>query len=180
MSRSFWIKAHLLAAAFFSPVLIIMATSGGLYLLGIKGNVSTTPVPITSEATLDLDSTTLEEDVRSLLGGIDNEFAFEYLKISGSTLITRPTSRDYYTIEVGAGSLTASYNEPDFVKHLVELHKGHGPTLFKDFQKVMALALLFVLLSGAWLGISSPTLRNMTAATVGSGLIITLMLASLG
>ena len=42
---------------------------------------------------LDLDSATLEEDVRRLLAGQGIDHRFEYLKVSGNTLTTRPTSR---------------------------------------------------------------------------------------
>jgi len=178
VSRSLWIKAHLLAAAFFSPALIIMAISGGLYLIGTKGSVQQTPVQATPDMTLDVTSPQLEQDVRNLLSGIDADFEFEYLKISGNTLTTRPTSRDYYTINAGTDALTITHNTPDLVKHLVELHKGHGPLLYKDFQKVMAIALLFVLLSGAWLGLSAAGLRSMTAVTMFSGLAVTLLLAT--
>ena len=38
MSRKLLINIHLYLAAFFTPVLLIMAISGGLYLMGIKGS----------------------------------------------------------------------------------------------------------------------------------------------
>lgn len=34
--RTFLVKVRLTIAAFFAPMLLMMATSGGLYLLGIK------------------------------------------------------------------------------------------------------------------------------------------------
>jgi hypothetical protein len=62
---------------------------------------------------------------------------------------------------------------------MIELHKGHGPTLYKDFQKAMAVALVFVLLSGAWLGVSSKGLRIKAATTIGAGLLVYLGLVFL-
>ncbi len=37
--RSLWVKVHLYVAAFFLPMLLVMATSGGLYLLGVTGSI---------------------------------------------------------------------------------------------------------------------------------------------
>ena len=42
--RNFWISLHLYAAAFLAPLLLFVAISGGLYLVGIKGTVTSTPV----------------------------------------------------------------------------------------------------------------------------------------
>jgi len=174
--RSLWVKIHLYVAAFFLPMLLAMATSGGLYLLGVKGSVESSPVSLSAVQSLSADSVTLESDVRKLLtaNGIDHDF--EYIKISGNTFITRPTSADYYEFTVHNNELQATLNRPDLIKSLVELHKGHGPLLFKDLQKLMALGLLIVLLSGFWLGASSVGLRIPTLLTTGAGLMIFLAL----
>ena len=60
------------------------------------------------------------------------------------------------------------------VKQLVELHKGHGPGLFKTLQKIMAVGLVIILLSGFWLGVSSEALRAPTLITTIAGLVIAL------
>ena len=174
--RSLWIKIHLYVAAFFFPMLLAMAVSGGLYLLGIKGSAESTPVPLSVMKMVSADSKTLESDVRELLNanGIDHDF--EYVKVSGSTLITRPTSSDYYQIRTRDDALEVTLNRPDVIKTLVELHKGHGPLFFKDLQKLMAVGLLIVLLSGFWLGTSSRALRVPTLLTSIAGLLMFLAL----
>ena len=174
--RSLWVKVHLYVAAFFLPMLLAMATSGGLYLLGVKGSVDSTPVSLSATQMLSADSATLDNDVRELLNanGIDHDF--EYIKVSGSTFITRPTSSDYYELTVLENEVQATLNRPDLIKSLVELHKGHGPLLFKDLQKVMALGLLIILLSGFWLGASSARLRIPTLLTAAAGLFVFLAL----
>ena len=167
--RSLWVKIHLYVAAFFMPMLFLMATSGGLYLVGIKGNVEQESIKLVAPATLKGDSDTLEQDIRNLLTANGIEHDFEYLKLSGNTVFTRPTSRLHY--EFNLGEITSlSRNKPDLQKSLVELHKGHGPLLFKDFQKAMAVGVLIVLLSGLWLGLSSPALRMVTTLITISGL----------
>ena len=176
MTRSFWIKAHLIAAAFFTPALILIAISGGLYLLGIKGEVTQTPVSISAGTKLNFESSDLQMDVSKLLDELNIEHDFEYLKVSGNTVTTRPTSRIFYTFSRTREGVEIAHNRPSLQKVLVELHKGHGPMMFKDFQKAMAFGLLFILLSGTWLGLSSQGLRSTTVAAAGSGLALMLAL----
>ncbi|MFL2537304.1 MAG: hypothetical protein ACJ0RQ_13980 [Candidatus Azotimanducaceae bacterium] len=42
------IQLHLYVAAFFLPMLVAMAVSGGLYLTGNKGSTARTPIEITA------------------------------------------------------------------------------------------------------------------------------------
>lgn len=157
-------------------MILVMATSGGLYLLGVKGSIASTPVELSSPSALSIESGTLEQDVRQLLGANNIEHEFEYIKISGTTLFTRPTSRIHYEFNLSGETVTVSRNIPDLQKSMVELHKGHGPLLFKDLQKAMALGLLIVVLSGFWLGVSSAPLRLSTLLITGSGLAVFLTL----
>ena len=39
MNRKLIISVHMYLSAFFTPAVLLMATSGGLYLTGIKGKV---------------------------------------------------------------------------------------------------------------------------------------------
>ena len=94
-------------------------------------------------------------------------------------LYTRPTSREHYEIVVSGEGLNINKNSPSLQKSLVELHKGHGPRLFKTAQKFMAGGLLLVLLTGAWLGLSSRILRTRTSIMIGIGTIATIVLATL-
>jgi hypothetical protein len=178
--RSLWIKIHLYVAAFFLPMLFAMAASGGLYLLGFKGSVDSSPVSLLTIKLLTADSETLDNDVRELLNSNGVEHDFEYIKISGDKFITRPTSTDFYELTIHDNEVQATLNQPDLIKSLVELHKGHGPLLFKDLQKLMALGLLIVILSGFWLGASSAGLRVTTLLTTLAGLLVFLVLGFTG
>ena len=175
--RNFWISLHLYTAAFFAPALLFVAISGGLYLVGVKGTVTSTSVAVPSGVGMNPASASLETDVRALLRAIGVTHDFEYVKKSGNTLYTRPTSRTHYEISVAADAVTVKHNVPDLQKRLIELHKGHGPLWFKDFQKVLAVGVLFIVLSGLWLGLSSAGLRTRTIATGVIGLTVCLILA---
>ena len=162
MDRKTFITIHMVLSAFFAPMILLVSISGGLYLLGVKGSISTTPVFSSQSLSIDPAAETIKQDVVALLAtaGVA-DYEFEYVKIKGNTLYTRPTSRQHYVIKVGDG-VAVTHANPSLQNRLVELHKGHGPTAFKTFQKIFAASLLLIVLSGLWLGLSAAGLRKRT------------------
>ncbi|MFT7125066.1 MAG: putative iron-regulated membrane protein, partial [Candidatus Azotimanducaceae bacterium] len=65
--RRLLINVHLYLAAFLAPMLLLVAVSGGLYLLNIKGEVTREAVVMPAGSNLDTEAPTLEADVRALL-----------------------------------------------------------------------------------------------------------------
>ena len=108
--------------------------------------------------------------------GVD-DFEFEYVKQKGSQLITRPTTRPFYTLDISGDEVVAHYNKPSLQKRMIELHMGHGPTAYKTYQKVFAAGMLFIILTGLWLGLSSARLRVSTAMISGAGVLLFFWLA---
>lgn len=163
-------------AAFFAPAVMLVATSGGLYLAGIKGEVEQETI-YTGDIAIDSNSAALHAEVDSLLStaGVTS-YSFEYVKVKGDTLYTRPTSKEHYIIKIGAEGTTVVHAQPDLQSKMMELHKGHGPTIFKTFQKVFAVALMFIILSGLWLGISAVRLRKVTLLTAAAGTLVFVLL----
>lgn len=179
MNRSLLVTIHLYLSSFFAAAVLLVAVSGGLYLIGVKGSVQQEAVG-TFPGGAEL---LAEPDVDQVLAvlataGID-DFSFEYVKKGGNTVFTRPTSRLHYVLAVDGDAITVTRNTPDLQKRMIELHKGHGPTLFKTFQKVFAAGMIFMILSGLWLGLQSPRLRRTTLITAGSGLVVFLGLVLL-
>jgi len=160
-------------AAFFTPAVLLVAISGALYLIGIKGEVEQTPVYRSAEFTIDPNSNTLKSDVTALLSSAGvNDYEFEYVKVKGSTLITRPTSTTHFVFHTSAAGVEVLKADPNLQGRMIELHKGHGPTAFKTFQKVFAVGLVLIMLSGLWLGLSAPRLRRSTALTTLAGTLV--------
>ena len=175
--RLLLIKLHLWMASFLCAILLMIAVSGGLYLFGFKGTTVATPVSPPAATLLDARSENLEAEVRALMISVNSDYDFEYIKQSGSNLVTRPTSRTYYEIKMGAQTLAITRHDPDWIKTIVELHRGHGPSLYKRFQQVTAAGLIFVLLTGLWLGLSSNRLRQQTLLAMGLGILVFVILA---
>lgn len=173
MSRKLLITIHLYLSAFFAPAVLLVSISGGLYLVGIKGEVEQQSIYVGEPNIIDSSSQTLKKDVSNLLkqAGV-GEFAFEYVKVKGSTLYTRPTSKDHYILKLGSDGVEVISAQPSLQKKMIELHMGHGPSAFKTFQKLFAVGLVFVIVSGLWLGMSSAPLRRTTSITLAVGLIV--------
>jgi hypothetical protein len=173
MDRKLLITIHVYLAAFFAPAVLLVAFSGGLYLAGIKGKVEQEIIFSSSEITIDSKSASLQADVAALLAraGVKS-YSFDYVKVSGETLYTRPTSSDHYIIKSSAGGVEVIHARPSLQSRMIELHKGHGPTAFKTFQKAFAIGLVFIIFSGLWLGVSAARLRRSTLLTAATGAVI--------
>lgn len=176
MTRQLIIKLHLILAAFMAPAFILVAISGGLYLMGQKGKISSEAVSVPAGTLIDFKSDTLEADVKAFLTAQGENAKFQYIKNRGNVIQTRPTSRTYYQFENKNGVMTAARKKPNFVAAAMELHKGHGPVAFKWYQKFVALALFFVVLSGFWLGLASKVLRKQSLIVSAAGLVVFLAL----
>lgn len=173
MNRKLLITLHLYLAAFFAPTVLLVAISGGLYLAGIKGTVEQETIFTSTDITIDSQSASLDADVAALLvaAGIE-AYSFEYVKVSGENLYTRPTSADHYIVRPTSNGVEVIHAQPNLQSRMIELHKGHGPTAFKTFQKAFAVALTFIVLSGLWLGISAVRLRRVTLLTAAAGVLV--------
>lgn len=176
-TRKLFMWAHLLVAAFIAPFIVLAATSGGLYLLGVKGSAQQTEINLPSGAALDFQSPTLKNDVQSLLKELNLNDDFEYIKNRGNIIQTRPTSKAHYEFAQSGRGLTLKSVKPDFQKSMIELHKGHGPLAFKLYQKMVAISLILVILTGVYLGLANPKMRTKTVLTLLLGTALFAVLA---
>ena len=170
--RKYLVLAHLWLAGLMAPAFALHAISGGLYLMNIKGQAATERVALPTGAALDFKSATLEADVRAVLKTANLKDDFEYIKNRGSVIQLRPTSNTYLEFKQTPQGLSATRVKPDTVRSLMELHKGHGPKLFKSYQKLVALLLLGVVLGGILVGMLSKAYRRQTGIALVLGVVI--------
>ena len=169
--RKYLVLTHLWAAGLMAPAFALHAISGGLYLMNIKGEASTERVALPVNAKLDFKSETLETDVRSLLESANLKHDFEYIRNRGSLIQLRPTSKTYLEFKQTPQGLSATRVKPNTVRSMMELHKGHGPQLFKSYQKLVALLLLGVVFGGILVGLLAKAYRRHTVIAVVVGVI---------
>ena len=170
--RRYLVLAHLWFAGLMAPAFALHAISGGLYLMNIKGTATTERLALPAGAALDFKSETLEADVRALLQNANIKHDFEYIRNRGTLIQLRPTSRTYLEFANTPQGLTAKRVKPDTVKGLMELHKGHGPQLFKTYQKLVAVLLLGVVFGGILVGLLAKAYRRQTLIAVVLGSIV--------
>lgn len=174
MKRSTLIFLHLGLASLFLPFLLLIPLSGGLYLLGQKGEQVKTEA-FTIEGAVPEQP---EEFFRQAFKDKGVDFDFEYIRASGTDFVFRPSSRVHYMASKTESGTTVYRLEPDWIKRLIEIHKGHGPTLIKWLQIAFAFAILLVTFSGVYLAVIIPSYRKVMGISFGIGLLL-VVLASL-
>jgi len=170
--RKYLVLAHLWLAGLMAPAFALHAISGGLYLMNIKGEASTERVALPANAKLDFESETLEADVRAFLKSANLKHDFEYIRNRGTVIQLRPTSKTYLEFRQTPQGLSATRVKPNNIRSMMELHKGHGPKLFKSYQKLVALLLLGVVFGGILVGLLSKAYRRQTTVAVIGGIVL--------
>ena len=116
--------------------------------------------------------------MKALLKEAGVKHSFGYVKSRGANKIhLRPTNRAYLEFEQTASGLTAKRVVPDFQGSMIELHKGHGPSLFKLYQKAVALGLIGVVFGGVFVGLLARAYRRKTISALAIGTILFFILA---
>ena len=177
MKRETIVSIHLYLAAVFAPIIIFMGVSGELYLLGQKGWTEKTVVYEGDTAGLNRKAKNMDEQIRSFILQNSINHEFEYVKGGGRNYFTRPTSKTHLQFQFEGDQLKVTQHKPSIIRSMVELHKGHGPSLFKTLQKVTAFALVIIILSGVITGLFSRKYAKTTTVAISLGSIITLLIA---
>ena len=174
--RKSLILLHLLFAGFMAPAFILLAITGGAYLLDNKGQETKIAIDLPPGTVIDLKSPTAEADIRELLRSANIDHDFEYLKNRGTTAQTRPTSRTYIAFSQKDGVWKAEKVTPNIMKAAIEIHKGHGPKLLKTYHKIVALLLIGVVFGGIFVGLLAKAYRRQTIGALSLGTLIYLAL----
>ncbi len=172
MNRKTIFNIHFYLTSFFTPFLFLMAVTGTCYLLGKKG--SSTSKLVREGIILSSDK---KGQIKNLMNEIDPSYKYEYLKDRGSSIQTRPTTRDYYNLkQVEDGSFQIYKVKPSFLLRLIEVHKGHGPGLLKYFQIILGIGLSLIILSGLMLSIQMRNRVKSFWITSGTGALFLIIL----
>jgi len=171
MNRLTLIKIHLYFSGIALVFIFLMSLSGSLHLfLGDEAKESFNIKSINTEMINDKDS--LENVFKEQLAKIDPDYNYSYIKGSASSLMTRPTTRDYYTIKLIDDSVSIQKHSPSLRMKVMELHKGHGVRFTRTILGIFGLFLIGAVLSGLYLGLSSKPFRKITILASLSGTVI--------
>lgn len=168
MKRMLFIKIHLYLSGVALVFMCLMALTGALHLLtGDESEVVERGESFIVEKDMSKDE--LMALFTEKLKEIDAGYRFDYIKGSNTSLVSRPTTRIYYTIKTSGGQATIAKHIPSWNKRFMEFHKGHGARSSRNFLGIFGLIVIGAVLSGIWLGLSSRALRRSTVFTVLSG-----------
>jgi len=154
---------HLYTAAFLVPFIFLMALSGGLEILGVKGTISRQLIHKINTDKLNFNSPTITQDVIDLFKELAIDARITRLRRRNRSLYTRPSYAGYYGLKIRDGYIKIYQYTPDIVRRLMTLHKGGGPAIYQFYQKLMVFGLLLILSIGLWLGLTSVKTRKNSA-----------------
>ncbi len=171
-SRQLMIQIHLILAALFMPLLLMMPLTGSLYILGSQGDqVKTEAFKI--QETAPSDEKEREQFFRDQFSKQGIDFDFQYIRATKTDFVFRPTSRLHYVATIdGDQGMTVFKIEPNLLKRMIEVHKGHGPLAMRWFEALFGLALILTTLSGLWLAWTVKKYRVITLTSFSVGVVI--------
>lgn len=181
INRTFLMKTHLILAVFLLPVAVMFFVTGALYIWEIKGEREKDRYQITLESSFSGDMDSFVNITTEKLS------ALELSSPTGTPKIKRKEGGDVFewsgsavevNIKVDPKTRLAEMEvkKSSWYRHLVQLHKAKGGTLFKIYATVLSLSLLIVLLTGFIMAWKVPKLRSLTVISITSGLIVFLVL----
>jgi hypothetical protein len=175
-NRSVLMKVHVLIAVFILPVAIMFFVTGAFYTWGIKGGYETTTQKIQLK-------TPLQEDLSYLVNTVEKALNKQEISLpTGKAKIKKiahsfqlewtGTSKDV-VLEPTSNPLVAQLKikNTGWHRHFVQLHKAKGGIAFKVYATILAIGLLFLLISGFIMAWQLPKLRKMTFLSTLFGLV---------
>ena len=170
-NRKFLIYMHLGIASLFMPLLLLMPFTGAMYLWGFQGDTEKSLAFEISEG-MPLEPKAQEAFFREQFLKNKIDYNFEYIKNSKTELTFRPTSRLHYMAKIDEGKIVVSKVEPNLLKRMIEIHKGHGPKIMRIFESIFGISLILTTLSGIWLAWSVKLYRKILLISFGVGTAI--------
>ena len=170
-TRNLLILVHLFLAAFLAPSFLMVGTTGALKLAGVEPSIEDIDLVLPADTQLDPDSPTLKEDIAAILAAQNIHLDIESIRSRDGSMTTRPTSRTFARINQTPDGLKATLHKPGLQYTLMELHKGHGPAIFKTYQMVAGIALFLVIIGGLVVGLLAKAYRRKTLVSLGLGTV---------
>lgn len=175
-NRLVLMKLHVLIAVFILPVAIMFFVTGAFYTWGIKGDYETTVQKLHLK-------TPLQEERSYLINVVETELNKQEVslptgkakikKIGQSFLLEWTGANKDVVLEPTLNPLIAQLKikNTGWHRHFVQLHKAKGGVAFKVYATILAVGLLFLLMSGFIMAWQLPKLRKMTLVSTCFGLV---------
>lgn len=177
------IKIHTVLAAFFLPVGIMYAVTGGLYTWGIKGNYESQEylLELGHSVPADLSSLTALAEKELETRGISYPTGGARVRTVGTSyaLEWSGSRRDVEispTTDFGVAKLIIKETTPH--RFFVQLHKAKVGEGFKVYAAIWAIGLLGLFLSGGLMAFFAKPYRKLAVVSAGLGFASFILMAS--
>lgn len=166
---------HTVLAAFFLPMGLMYAITGGLYGLGIKGSYAV------QEHTIELDSP-LTPDLAGLVARVTAELKARSIELPTGSAGVKQGGTSFFLEWTGSNRdvelhptpdptrATLKVKQTDLHRRFVQLHKAKGGESFKWFAGVWMVGLVLLFVTGGILAVAAKPFRKLgtLSAVVGS------------
>lgn len=178
------IVTHTVLAAFFLPMGIMYAITGGLYGLGTKGGYDTTTHEIALEQPL-------QPELSSLVGLAEAELAARGIAPPSGGASVKKGGTSFYLEWTGTARdiqlhptddpLLAKFQVKETGPHryFVQLHKAKGGTAFRWFAAVWMVGLVALFVTGGVMAFAARPYRKIAGISAAAGVIGFVVLAAL-
>lgn len=171
-TRNLLILVHLFLAAFLAPSFLMVGITGALDHAGIEPAIVDINLVLPADTQLDPDSPTLKQDVGEILAAQNIHLDIESIRSRDGEMTTRPTSRTFARFSQTPQGLRASLHKPGLQYAMMELHKGHGPAVFKTYQIIAGIALFLVIIGGLIVGLLAKAYRKKVLVSLSLGFLL--------
>lgn len=175
--RSFWVRWHTYISCFFLPLVLLYVISGLLYLLGFEGGAASSEkidIQLTEEQRVNFPKD--EQAARQLFA----QFYFEKLPqqyyysdhlqsfwdIHHEVMMTEPEADGHAHIIVETNNL---------MRQLIYIHKGLAGELFRWLGILLALSLVFSIISGVLVALAVPKMKVTAIRWISLGTLAVLL-----
>lgn len=174
--RKTLLTIHLALAAFFLPIALMFALTGGLYTLSIKGGYDETQRSVALDAPL-------VPELGALVARVERELAAAAVDVptGGAAIKKAGTSFELEWTGVYRDVVlrpTTNPLEAELIikdtgpwRHAVQLHKAKGSDIAKALSVAWAAGLICVLLSGMAMAWMAPPYRRMAIKASAAGAV---------
>ncbi|MFN3166942.1 MAG: hypothetical protein ACE37H_07750 [Phycisphaeraceae bacterium] len=178
------IVTHTVLAAFFLPMGVMYAITGGLYGLGLKGGYDTATTQLRLEDPLDGELSTMVQIA-------EQELARQGVAVPSGGASIKKGGTSYYLEWTGAvrdvqlhptdDPLVAEFRvkDTDLQRYFVQLHKAKGGTVFKWFAAVWMVGLVALFVTGGVMAFAAKPYRKLAGVSAIAGCVSFALLALL-